>query len=129
MMGAREDRQGKGATVGHCGRGGTRHKVLEASVLSTGFPLMCNCDGEEEDIDVDYTTYSDDTFQENMESWNVQAIIAKVLWKKNKKVWSSARLTHSLCSVGAVVFDDADDNDFLIGDDDDDDFVDDDDEE
>ena len=61
MMGAREDRQGKGATVGHCGRGGTRHKVLEASVLSTGFPLMCNCDGEEEDVDVDYT-YSDDTF-------------------------------------------------------------------
>ena len=61
MMGAREDRQGKGATVGHCGRGGTRHKVLEASVLSTGFPLMCNCDGEEEDVDVDYI-YSDDTF-------------------------------------------------------------------
>ena len=66
MMGAREDRQGKGATVGHCGRGGTRHKVLEASVLSTGFPLMCNCDGEKEQ-DVDYT-YSDDTFQENIES-------------------------------------------------------------
>ena len=66
MMGAREDRQGKGATVGHCGREGTRHKVLEASVLSTGFPLMCNCDGEKEE-DVDYT-YSDDTFQENIES-------------------------------------------------------------
>ena len=66
MMRAREDRQGKGATVGHCGRGGTRHKVLEASVLSTGFPLMCNCDGEKEE-DVDYT-YSDDTFQENIES-------------------------------------------------------------
>ena len=36
---------------------------------------------------------------------------------------------HTLCSVGAVVLDDADDNDFLIGDDDDRDFVDDDDEE
>ena len=47
--------------------------------------------------------------------------------KENNKVWSSARLVHTLCSVGAVVLDDADD--FLIGDDDDRDFVDDDDED
>ena len=35
---------------------------------------------------------------------------------------------HTLCSVGAVVLDGADDNDFVIGDDDNRDFVDDDDE-